>query len=432
MPTTDLRICELSSSISQFDYRAPIKFGGRVVTSVDVLDVECTVELENGRRGTGRGSMTMGNAWAWPSSVASADETLAAVESLAQKHLDRVRDLNVTGHPLEVCHLAAKLLPELAPEVAETAGISEPVPKLAQLLAASPLEAAIFDAHGKALETSSYHVLGKDYVSSDLSSYLGADFAGLYLDQFVSKHPQEKMPLYHLVGALDPLTSDEVKEPVGDELPETLAEWIAYNGLTHLKIKLAGDDLDWDVERVVGISRVASSGPRGENAPWWFSLDFNERCSDQQYVIDMLARVQELEPIAMDRIQYVEQPTHRDLAAYPENTMHEVTKVLPVVIDESLVDLESLHLSRELGYSGIALKACKGHAEALLMGAAAQHYKLFLCVQDLTCIGHNFLHSASLGSLPKKTDYMGFYGDGTLIYLDRVLYNNTHGLSYIA
>ena len=78
--------------------------------------------------------------------------------------------------------------------------------------------------------------------------------------------------------------------------------------------------------------------------------------------------------------------------------MHEAAKIKPVVIDESLVDFESLLLSRELGYSGVALKACKGHSEALLMGAAAQKYGMFLCVQDLTCPGASFLHSASLAA----------------------------------
>jgi len=44
------------------------------------------------------------------------------------------------------------------------------------------------------------------------------------------------------------------------------------------------------------------------------------------------------------------------------------------------------------------LKACKGHTEALLMGAAAQKFGMFLCVQDLTCPGASFLHSASLSA----------------------------------
>lgn len=78
--------------------------------------------------------------------------------------------------------------------------------------------------------------------------------------------------------------------------------------------------------------------------------------------------------------------------------MHEAAKLKPVVIDESLTSLEMLDLAREMGYSGTALKACKGQGEALLMGAAAQKYKMFLCVQDLTCPGASLIHSAGLAA----------------------------------
>ena len=78
--------------------------------------------------------------------------------------------------------------------------------------------------------------------------------------------------------------------------------------------------------------------------------------------------------------------------------MHEAAKLRPVVIDESLTDLESLLLAREMGYTGAALKACKGQTQALLMAAAAQKYKMFLCVQDLTCPGASLIHSAGLAA----------------------------------
>ena len=78
--------------------------------------------------------------------------------------------------------------------------------------------------------------------------------------------------------------------------------------------------------------------------------------------------------------------------------MHEAAKLKPVVIDESLSDYESLLLAREMGYSGAALKACKGQTQALLMGAAVQNHKLFLCVQDLTCPGASLIHSAGLAA----------------------------------
>ncbi len=180
---------------------------------------------------------------------------------------------------------------------------------------------------------------------------------------------------------------------------ETLGEWILAEGLTHLKIKLAGDDLAWDVDRVVSVDRVASEAQRRRGcSSWYYSADFNEKCACVDYVLDFLHRVGERAPEALVRLQYIEQPTHRDLRANPENKMHRAAQLKPVVIDESLVDFESLLASRELGYSGVALKACKGHSEALCMGAAAQKYRMFLCVQDLTCPGASFLHSASLAA----------------------------------
>jgi len=104
-------------------------------------------------------------------------------------------------------------------------------------------------------------------------------------------------------------------------------------------------------------------------------------------------------------VHYIEQPTHRDLKAHPENRMHAAAKIKPVVIDESLVDFESLLLCREMGYSGVALKACKGHSEALLMGAAAQKYGMFLCVQDLTCPGSS---GVIVGAAGITIDLKGF------------------------
>jgi L-alanine-DL-glutamate epimerase-like enolase superfamily enzyme len=206
------------------------------------------------------------------------------------------------------------------------------------------------------------------------------------------------MPIYHLVGALDALTADDVVRPIGDGLPETLGDWIGFNGLTHLKIKLAGDQFEWDLDRIVAIERVAVNAQATRGCSRWnYSLDFNERCKTIDYVIDLLGRLQERSPQAVDRIQYIEQPTHRDLKRHGISVT-KAAQIKPVVIDESLVDFESLLAARDLGYTGVALKACKGQTESLLMAAAAQKYGMFLCVQDLTCPGASFLHSAGLAA----------------------------------
>jgi len=395
----DIRLLGVRAETEQFAYRTPIKFGGRVVTDAVLLNVAVDVETRDGRRGRGFGSMPMGNVWAWPSQVVSVDAALEAMIALGRRLAQAANDYQGAGHPLEITHELSQARQREADEITGAAGLAEPMPRLAQLVAASPLEAAIHDAYGKTLGENSYNLLGEEFVNSDLSAYLTDEFTGEYLDQYTLREPKPSMPLYHLIGALDPLTEADIATRINDGLPETLPEWIAADGLTHLKIKLNGDDLDWDVDRVVAIERVAAEAQAARGcASWCYSADFNERCENVGYVLDFLAKVGERSPRALERLQYIEQPTSRDLRANMETRMHEAAKLKPVVIDESLVDLESLLLSRELGYSGVALKACKGHSEALLMGAAAQKYKMFLCVQDLTCPGASFLHSASLSA----------------------------------
>jgi hypothetical protein len=78
--------------------------------------------------------------------------------------------------------------------------------------------------------------------------------------------------------------------------------------------------------------------------------------------------------------------------------MHAAAELKPIVLDEGLVDYDALLMAREQGYTGVALKACKGQTDSLLLAAAAQKFDMFLCVQDLTCPGYSFLHSASLAA----------------------------------
>jgi L-alanine-DL-glutamate epimerase-like enolase superfamily enzyme len=396
---TDIRIRQVETSLEHIDYRTPIKFGGRVVKDVTLFNVHVEVETRDGRTGRGLGSTPVGNAWGWPSQQVEGEQTLEAMIELGERIAQLLATYQDQAHPLEIIHDLATDYQGIADQVTAAASIAETMPRLAQLVAASPTDAAVHDALGKALGENSYNLLGADFVNRDLGYYLGEDFSGSYLDEHTLRTPQPTMPLYHLVGALDPLTDGDLENRLDDGGPETLGEWICADGLTHLKIKLAGDDLGWDVARVVDIERAAAEAQQSRGCQQWnYSLDFNEKCADVQYVLDFLGQLNEQSALALSRVQYIEQPTNRDLRSNPENTMHEAAKIKPVVIDESLVDLESLMLSRELGYSGVALKACKGHGEALMMGAAARHFGLFLCVQDLTCVGASFLHSASIAA----------------------------------
>ncbi len=397
MPQSDLKSFALSMRTERYDYRTPMKFGGRVVKDVTVASVDCQAESGKGPA-RGFGSMTMGVAWAWPDPRLGDDDKLEIILELMERLVDLFNGSAPCGHPLEICHQLAAERSAIADQIYMERGLGETIPELAILLASSPIEAALFDAHGKAAGRSSYELLSEDHLPGDLSRFLGDDFAGVRLGDLIRTTPTAEMPVYHLVGALDPLTGSDVDQPVGDGLPETLGDWITRNGLSHLKIKLAGDDLRWDIDRVDRVFGVAGQTRPELGGDWSFSLDFNERCEDEDYVLRMLEGLAERSPESLACIGYIEQPTRRDLERPPIVTMHRVAERMPVVIDESLVDLRSLRTAISQGYSGIALKACKGHSEALLLGAVAVRERLYLCVQDLTCVGASLLHSASLAA----------------------------------
>lgn len=399
MKDTDIRIRDCHYHTVDYQYRTPIKFGGVALDRATVLNVEVTVETRAGAMARGFGSMPLSNVWAFPSKRLDYSTTQAAMRELASRFRGIVADCREWGHAVELGHLMEPRFLGCLPETTSALNLAEPIPTLAGLVTASAFDAAIHDAYGKAHRRNVYKTYGPEFLSEDLSHFLGPEFAGERLDRYLLSEPKPRMPLYHLVGALDPLTDAEVSQPVGDGLPETLGEWITRDGLTHLKIKLNGDDLTWDVERVLGVNAVAEEvqTQRGVET-WWYSLDFNEKCQSVDYLLEFLRRVQSASPRGFERIQYIEQPTSRDMKANPGNRMHQAAQLRPVVIDEGLVDLESLQLARELGYSGVAFKACKGQTQTLLLAAAAQKYGMFRCVQDLTCPGASLIHSAGLAA----------------------------------
>ncbi len=395
----DITITDVRTEFEDHAYRTPLKFGGIITDKVTLLNVYVRIKNQAGKEMEGFGSMPLGNVWSFPSQKHTYDETLAAMKLLAEEIRKITVAYNEYEHPIAINHTLEPAYRDAAIRVTAACSLIEPIPILCTLVVASPFDAAIHDAYGKILGSNSFQTLSSDFVNQDLSHFLNEEFTGEYLDRFVSPKAKPTMPLYHLVGAVDPITEEDIPQRIDDGLPETLPEWIVANGLTHLKIKLNGDNLDWDVERVARVDRVAEeTQTRRGISEWFYSLDFNERCENVEYLLDFLKQVSEKAPQAMNRVQYIEQPTARDLKAHPDNKMHKAAAIKPVVIDESLIDFESLLLSRELGYSGVALKACKGQSQALLMGAAAQKYGMFLCVQDLTCPGASFMHSASLAA----------------------------------
>lgn len=393
-----VRVVDIQLGEESFRYRTPIKFGGIALDRATILNAHVVIEDKQGRQQVGFGSMPLGNVWAFPSTRLSYEQTLTIMQELAEDAAHLMLEHLEWGHPIELHHALQPRFQQLLVDRSKQATVA--IPPLAMLVALSPIDAAIHDAYGKLHGLNCYQCYGPEFLSRDVGSFLGKAFQGVGLGDHITTYPTKSLPLYHLVGALDALTPQDVAgDARADQYPQHLIDWIKRDRLTHLKIKLNGDDLSWDVERVLGIDAVAGQvqAERGCST-WYYSLDFNEKCQGVDYLLEFIRQVETKSPAAWRRVQYIEQPTSRDLPAHPQQRMHAVSQRLPVVMDEALINLESMELARQQGYTGVALKACKGQSESLLLACAARHYGLFLCVQDLTCPGPSLIHSAGLAA----------------------------------
>ncbi|MDE3164392.1 MAG: hypothetical protein KGN36_01185, partial [Acidobacteriota bacterium] len=286
-PSTDARIDELQIGFHDYRYRAPYMFGGREVDRVTVLKVRCRLSTRGGKSAPGAAAMPLGNVWSFPAPGLGYDTTLGAMKTLAAKIERHTRSFRDYAHPLDVNHALEPVYLKSAEETARELKLPAPVPKLCTLVTASPFDAAIHDAFGNLHQRNSFHTCGREFVGHDLAHYLNPEFRGEYLDRYVAEEMAPRVRMYHSVGASDPLTRDEVKRRIADGLPECLADWIPYSGVTALKIKLNGGDLAADLDRVAAIDRVTveAQAKRGF-ADWIYSLDFNERCPNVEYLLE--------------------------------------------------------------------------------------------------------------------------------------------------
>jgi L-alanine-DL-glutamate epimerase-like enolase superfamily enzyme len=394
---SDIRIDHISFGYDVDIFRAPVGFAGTVVDRATRVTVKCSVRTAGGKVASGFGSMPFNHTFSFPSKKLTNEAKNDAMKALAAELAKVTGSHQEFGHPIEINWDLAPLYVKAAAEVSERLRLADPIPKLCTLVTAAAFDAAIHDAFGKANAMNCFDTYGPEFMNHDLSRYLGADYYGRYPSHYLLAQHKPRMTLCHLVSAVDPIEEFENTKPLKDGLPETLPEWINYNGLLEFKIKVNGTDLKWDLERVMHIDRVTTQTQEKRGVKdWAYLLDFNEKCPNVDYFIQFCRQLKEKMPIGYQRIKYTEQPTARDLKAHPENDMHEAAKLCPVVIDESLIDVESLLLARRMGWTGAAVKSPKGLTHMILIASVAGKEKIFLCGGDMSCPGAALIQTANL------------------------------------
>lgn len=399
---TDIRVVELNLEYRSYDFRVPLKFGSVVVKESTSLIVRATVENRAGRQAEGVGAIPLLCEWAFPSFKVEYGDKLEAMKLVAERFSRLVEAKGIEDkyrHPIDLFMELKREIPRIAKQVSEELQFKEGLPTLAALVAVSPIDAALHDGFGKVNGICSYDGYGPEYMSHDLSVYLGSSFKGKYISDYIKPRYSDQLPVFHLVGGLDKLTRDEVSpEDPKDGLPVSLEEWIERDRLFCFKIKLRGDDIDWDVERTKAVIEVISESLRKQGREeFYLSVDSNEMHPSPDAVLEYLAKVKREVPEAFKRILYIEQPVSRDMAKCMFN-MKSVSEVKPVLADEGIIDIKTFDLAMKLGWSGIALKTCKCHSSALLLMAKAEELKIPYSVQDLTCPGLSLIHSAGFAA----------------------------------
>jgi L-alanine-DL-glutamate epimerase-like enolase superfamily enzyme len=396
MKKSDVRIEDIALRFEEFVFRTPLKFARAVVDRQTMLTVKCTVRTVAGAEAKGFGTLPLNYTFTFPSRKLSPDTRQGAMKSLAEEIAKVTRDYREFGHPIDINWELAPLYQKAAALVSRRLQLADPIPKLCTLVTAGAFDAAIHDAFGKVHHRSCFHTYGPEFMNHDLSYYLGAEYKREYPNRYIRTEPKPRMPLCHLISAVDPINASDNTKPIKDGLPETLPEWINYNGLTYFKIKLNGDNLNWDVERMLHIEAVTAETQKKRGVQnWAYVPDFNEKCPNVDYYIAFLRQLKEKAPQAFKRIEYVEQPTHRDLKAHPENVMHEAATLCPVVIDESVIDVESVLLARKMGWSGAVVKSPKGLTHMILIASVAGKQKMLIAGGDMSCPGAALIQTAS-------------------------------------
>lgn len=349
----------------------PLRISTGTITELIEATAFVRVRGTSGLEATGEGNILLSDLWAWPDPTRPHAEREAAMRGYCERLASELptRCGHREGHPIV-----------LGMNLFESLHSDDGMPVLARSVCSSPLDAALHDATGKLAGLSAFELFEGEAGDESIDRWFpeSGAFAAI---RNVIQPPRNAFDAWHLVGA-------------SDDLDEVLREWRVRRGYRAFKIKVLGRDAGADAQQTVAVYRKLSSTGTDTIR---LSIDSNEANPDAASVADYLEAVRTLDPDALRAIDFLEQPTSRDIIKNAQNWVR-VSKIKPVMLDEGLSDMDLLPIAAGQGWSGLALKTCKGHSFTLLAAAWAHARGMKLSVQDLTNPGHSFLHAALLAS----------------------------------
>lgn len=379
MNPVTLRVLSVELHERDVQLRLPFRFGVVTLTAAPQAFVRARVRLADGREGWGMAAELLAPKWF--------DKNLALSN---EDNFQQLRDstniaaLAYTGDSAARTafgHYAAHYRPHI--DACAARGLNPLVACFGPAL----IDRAVLDAICRLLGVSFFDCVRRNLAGIEIGP-LTPDLHGFDLVNWLAAlSPQATLAARHTVGMVDPITAADVKEWRNDGLPETLEQVVERYGHRHFKLKVGGK-LDEDLDRLTRIAAVLDRS----TAPYQATLDGNEQYDDVEGISALWRKVNEapaLKRMAASTL-FIEQPIGRANAL--ARSVESLAAQVPMLIDESDSELSVFPRGRELGYSGVSSKACKGFYKSILNAARCAHWnagsgnkRFFMSAEDLTC-----------------------------------------------
>jgi L-alanine-DL-glutamate epimerase-like enolase superfamily enzyme len=375
--------------------RMPFRYGVVALTKAPQAFVRATIELEDGRSGTGGAAELLAPKWFDKDPGLSEEDNfsqLRASLALARASYLAAEANTAFGHSID----------QYAPQIAM--GALQGMNSLVACFGPALIDRALLDALCRTLGISFYAAIENNVPGISAPGWQ-ADLMAFDMDEYLyGLKPRKSIAARHTVGLGDAVTPADLAQPLNDGLPETLEQAIQRYGHRWFKLKVSGD-VPVDVERLAAIASVLDAMA----SPYQATLDGNEQFEGVDGVLELWHRIKKdprLKQLAKS-IAYIEQPVKRHNALAED--VSELAEEKPVIIDESDDSLEAFPLARRRGYTGVSTKGCKGLYRSVLNSARCRLWnreegmdRYFMSAEDLTtqaglCVQQDLAIAAVLG-----------------------------------
>ena len=359
--------------------RLPFRFGVVTLTEAPQVFVRARIELLDGSSHWGAAAELLAPKWFDKNLALSNEDNFEqlrlALMLATDAYTDPARPRTAFGH------FAAHYDQQIA------AGAACGLNPLVATFGPAQIDRAVLDAICRSAGCSFYQAMRVNLPGVDptLLSVQLPDLAGFDMQRFLAQvTPATTIAARHTVGLVDAIAGHP--REVNDGLPESLEEAVAVYGHTFFKLKIGGA-ADADLERLIEIAAVLD----GIVGAYHVTLDGNEQYDDLNALLELWQRM-----LASPRLKrlvtstlFIEQPINRKHAL--DVDVSALSRIKPVIIDESDAELAAFPSARALGYTGVSSKCCKGLYKSILNAARCRMWnaetggeRYFMSAEDLT------------------------------------------------